>query len=158
MSYGPALTNLVGSLGLPWIIHKIPGKYTETNLRGRSHPDDQPEGEVPTNSGLNRRHSDQPKSLGPLASSPLVPLAGGLIGTAAGWLLSLLGNRAITGISKPGSIPTSSDGQEKYWSERPWDEAGPGYVTKEEYERTKHFLDQGYKWTNGGWQTPEQDQ
>lgn len=118
-------------------------------------PEDQPEVDIPT-SPDDQTYSDQPKSLGPLASSPLVPLAGGLIGTAAGWLLSLLGNRAIAGISKPGSISTSSDSQEKFWSERPWDEAGPGYVTKEEYERTKHFIEQGYKWTNGGWQTPDQ--
>ncbi len=33
--------------------------------------------------------TDQSNSLGPLATSPLVPLAGGLIGTVAGWLVSI---------------------------------------------------------------------
>ncbi|GAB4416390.1 MAG: hypothetical protein Kow002_02160 [Anaerolineales bacterium] len=49
---------------------------------------------------------------------------------------------------------TREDGM--VWSPRPWDEAGPGYVPKDEYLRTKDFLDKGYKWTNGGWRAPEQ--
>ncbi len=36
--------------------------------------------------------TDQSDSLGPLATSPLVPLAGGLIGTVAGWLVSIAVN------------------------------------------------------------------
>lgn len=51
----------------------------------------------------------------------------------------------------------TQDGQELYWSERPWDEAGPGYVTREEYEFTQRMLSQGYRWTQRyGWQTPEE--
>ena len=54
--------------------------------------------------------------------------------------------------------PGNANDQGLYWSERPWDAAGPGYVSKDEYERTKDMLEKGYKWTNGGWQTPDEIQ
>jgi hypothetical protein len=101
---------------------------------------------------------DQPDSLGPLATTPLIPLTGGLIGTVLGWLISVAVSRPvpIPKLSNDPSLISPENGSEKYWSERPWDVAGPGYVTKEEYDRTKDMLDKGYKWTNGGWQTPDE--
>jgi len=113
---------------------------------------------------------DQPANLGPLATTPIVPLAGALIGTVIGWLVSVAatsGNVLKTLVTAPPAQPPSSAGvppinnmneQGLYWSERPGDEAGPGYVSKEEYEQTKAMLERGYKWTNGGWQAPEEIQ
>jgi hypothetical protein len=57
----------------------IPGGPTGSN---------QPEGNVPT-PPEDQTGSDQPGSLGPLATTPLVPLAGALIGTLVGWLVSV---------------------------------------------------------------------
>ena len=101
---------------------------------------------------------DQPNSLGPLATTPIIPLAGGLIGTLLGWLISVAVTRPVPLPKQTSSTPPVSPENEskKYWSERPWDEAGPGFVTKEEYDRTKDMLDKGYKWTNGGWQSPDE--
>ncbi len=48
-------------------------------------PEDQPSGDVPMIPD-DQTDSDQPKSLGPLASSPLVPLAGGL-SWHCGWMV-----------------------------------------------------------------------
>lgn len=114
--------------------------------------------------------SDQPASLGPLATTPVVPLAGALIGTVIGWLVSVAttsGNVLKTSATpslktaQPPATPAdpgtgAAKAQGLYWSERPWDQAGPGYVSKEEYEQTKDMLERGYKWTSGGWQTPDQ--
>ena len=133
------------------------------------NPGDQPGGDAPTFQG-DPTSSDQPASLGPLATTPFVPLVGALIGTAVGWLVSVAatsGNVLKTLVTpplktaQPPAIPTGletgkANDQGLYWSERPWDEAGPGYVSKEEYERTNDMLAQGYKWTNGGWQTPDE--
>lgn len=92
-----------------------------------------------------------------------VPLAG----AAAGALLAtLLGGLSATPISGSSTVPTPArmppsappGYQDLVWSERPWDEAGPGYVTREEYEHTQTMLSQGYRWTQDGWQTPEQAQ
>lgn len=38
---------------------------------------------------VNPPDSDQPRNLGPLATTPLIPLAGALIGTIVGWLVSV---------------------------------------------------------------------
>lgn len=112
------------------------------------------------------------------AGSIAVPIAGALLGAAASAAFSLLsagttaastaGSAAASSAAAPVSASTASaaepppkiitqDGQELYWSERPWDEAGPGYVTREEYEFTQRMLSQGYRWTQRyGWQTPEE--
>ena len=92
-----------------------------------------------------------------LIRNPLIPIVGGLTGTALAWLYSQMGRRPIPGSLQPKDVPPidNANAQGLYWSERPWDIAGPGYVSKEEYERTKGFVERGYKWTNGGWQTPE---
>jgi hypothetical protein len=92
-----------------------------------------------------------------LIRNPLIPIAGGLTGTALAWLYSQMGRRPIPGSLHPKGVPPidNANAQGLYWSERPWDIAGPGYVSKAEYEKTKGLLEQGYKWTNGGWQTPE---
>lgn len=91
-----------------------------------------------------------------------VPIAGALAGAIVSSLLSLLssGSSLAAGAAQSAAIPNpvTRNNQELYWSERPWDEAGPGYVTKEEYERTQQMLNQGYKWTKDGWQTPDQIQ
>lgn len=93
------------------------------------------------------------KTLGPLATSPWIPLAGGLVGAAAGWLLAvLIGSR---GAAPPVPNTLTTD---LVWSERPWDEAGPGYVTRAEHERTQAMLSQGYRWTKDGWQLPAESQ
>jgi len=126
-------------------------------------PEEQPEWDVPTIPGDPTGRA-QPASLGPLATTPLVPLAGALIGTLLGWLISVAvtyGNVSKTLVApplRPAQSPPIGNMSEQglYWSERPWDEAGPGYVSREEYERTKDLLARGYKWTNGGWQTPEE--
>jgi len=98
-----------------------------------------------------------------------IPVAGAFVGAVLSALLSGLSSAgassaAVTnagaslanGVDKLITEPIEANYQDQYWSERPWDEAGPGYVSKEEYERTKDMLEQGYKWTNGGWQTPDQ--
>ena len=132
-------------------------------------PGDQPGDDIPTIPG-DPIGSEQPESLGPLATTPFVPLAGALVGTLLGWLVSVAatsGNVLKTLVTpplktaQPPAIPAGPEtGEAKdqglYWSERPWDQAGPGYVSKEEYEQTKDMLERGYKWTNGGWQTPDQ--
>ena len=85
-----------------------------------------------------------------------IPIAGAAAGAVLSALLSGLSSAAV---SSPGAIPApvaQANDQGLYWSERPWDEAGPGYVSKEEYELTKDMLGQGYKWTKDGWQTPDQ--
>ena len=124
---------------------------------------------LPPNVPENPTVRDQPQSLGPLATTPIVPLAGALIGTVIGWLVSVAatsGNifkTVVTSPNGPAQPPSSTAGLDTgkvnaegfIWSERPWDEAGPGYVSKEEYERTKDFLDRGYKWTKDGWQARE---
>jgi len=51
-------------------------------------PGDQPGDDIPT-VPVVPIGSDQPGSLGPLATTPLVPLAGALIGTVIGWLVSV---------------------------------------------------------------------
>ncbi|RPJ23354.1 MAG: hypothetical protein EHM33_21210 [Chloroflexi bacterium] len=132
-------------------------------------PEDQPGDDIPTVPVVPTGR-DQPASLGPLATTPVVPLAGALIGTVIGWLVSVattsgnvlktLGTPPLK-TAQPPAIPADPEtgaakDQGLYWSERPWDQAGPGYVSKEEYEQTKDMLEQGYKWTNGGWQTPDQ--
>ena len=122
-------------------------------------PDNPSEGELPI-IPEDQTNLDQPNSLGPLATTPFIPLAGGLIGTVLGWLISVAVTRPVPlpkQINDPSPI-IPENGPEKYWSERPGDEAGPGYVTKEEYDRTKDMLDKGYKWTDGGWQTPDEIQ
>jgi hypothetical protein len=87
-----------------------------------------------------------------------IPVAGAVTGSVLASLLSLLGTRAIPGNGASGTVPPTGkpNGQGLYWSERPWDEAGPGYVTREEFERTKGFLERGYRWTKDGWQTPDE--
>jgi len=98
-----------------------------------------------------------------------IPVAGAFVGAVLSALLSGLSSAgassaAVTnagasladGVGKLITEPIEANDPDLYWSERPWDEAGPGYVSKEEYERTKDMLEQGYKWTNGGWQTPDQ--
>jgi hypothetical protein len=54
--------------------------------------------------------ADMPRSLGPLATSPLVPLAGGLIGTAIGWLVSVAttaGSALWPAVYPPKPLPSS---------------------------------------------------
>ncbi len=120
-------------------------------------PDNPPVEELPI-IPEDRTDIDQPNSLGPIATTPLIPLAGGLIGTTIGWLISVAATRSVPLPKQTNNLsPIDPKNEpEKYWSERPGDEAGPGYVTKEEYDRTKDMLDKGYKWTNGGWQTPDE--
>jgi hypothetical protein len=118
---------------------------------------DQPE--VPTDNST-------PAETGGLFGIPIPIILGSLgipiAGAAAGAILSaLMSGLSSAAVSSPGAIPghgIQANDQGLYWSERPWDEAGPGYVSKEEYERTKDMLAQGYKWTKDGWQTPDQSQ
>ncbi|MDP1547431.1 MAG: hypothetical protein Q8L87_15585 [Anaerolineales bacterium] len=90
-----------------------------------------------------------------------IPIAGAVAGAVVSSLISFLGTSSpIPANVSSGSIPETgmANDQGFYWSERPWDVAGPGYVTRDEYVRTKEMLAQGYKWTNGGWQTPDEIQ
>jgi hypothetical protein len=90
-----------------------------------------------------------------------VPIAGAMAGALISSLVSLLSSgSSIASAAQSAAVPNpvTKNNQELFWSERPWDEAGPGYVTKEEYERTQQMLNQGYKWTKNGWQTPDQIQ
>ncbi|MHB8776819.1 MAG: hypothetical protein ACYC6R_03525 [Anaerolineales bacterium] len=114
--------------------------------------------EVPADTGGN---SEVP--LGIILGSLGVPVLGALTGAVLSTLLSGLSSAGVTNTgaspySEIVDVPETPEANDQglYWSERPWDEAGPGYVSKEEYERTKDMLEQGYKWTNGGWQTPDQ--
>ena len=65
-----------------------PGDEGADQNPNEQNPEDQPGSDVPTILG-DPIGSDQPKSLGPLATTPLVPLAGALIGTVIGWLVSV---------------------------------------------------------------------
>jgi len=65
-----------------------PGDEGADQNPNEQNPEDQPEWDVPIIPG-DPIGSDQPKSLGPLVTTPLVPLAGALIGTLVGWLVSV---------------------------------------------------------------------
>lgn len=97
---------------------------------------------------------------GILIGSLTIPILGALAGAAVSTLTSLFstGASAAAATPRPNPTATTPDGQELYWSERPWDEAGPGYVTKAEYEQTQQMLAQGFRWTKDGWQSPQQMQ
>ena len=90
-----------------------------------------------------------------------VPLAGAVAGTLLALGLSGLSS-ASSAASSAGSVTSSRFGdmneQGMVWSDRPWDEAGPGYVTRDEYERTRTLRSKGYEWTKDGWQTPDERQ
>ena len=87
-----------------------------------------------------------------------VPVVGAIAGTILATVLSSSGATA-TGAAAGGKPKFGSQNKDGLvWSPRPWDEAGPGYVPKEEYQRTKDFLDKGYRWTSQGWKTPEEMQ
>jgi hypothetical protein len=63
-------------------------------------PEDPPAGDAPLS-------KDLPKSLGPLATTPFVPLVGALIGTVVGWLISVITvstGQPKTSIARP-SLP-----------------------------------------------------
>lgn len=51
--------------------------------------DDQQWQDVPPITPVDEGDSEPPKSLGPLATNPIVPLAGALVGTLVGWLASV---------------------------------------------------------------------
>jgi Skp family chaperone for outer membrane proteins len=93
------------------------------------------------------------------AGNMVMPISGAFLGALAAFALSnasTLGSMfAGAGTSTPQTMVTEQ-GEELYWSERPWDEAGPGYVTKAEYEQTQQMMAQGYQWTKDGWQLSEQ--
>jgi hypothetical protein len=99
--------------------------------------------------------------LGIILGSLGVPITGAVIGAVLSAIMS--GTATAGGTTagpSSGQAPPPRIGSETkdglVWSERPWDEAGPGYVPKEDYLRTKDFLEKGYRWKDGGWQTPEQ--
>jgi len=72
--------------------------------------------------------------------------------------LLAVGGSTAAGAAQSAAAPATivQDGKELYWSERPWDEAGPGFVTREEYEQTQRMLAQGYRWTKDGWRSPDE--
>jgi len=93
-----------------------------------------------------------------IAGSLAAPIAGALAGATASLIASLL---TAGGSTAAGAVQSAAsaiqDGKELYWSERPWDETGPGYVSREEYERTQRMLAQGYRWDQRhGWVEPGQ--
>ncbi len=101
--------------------------------------------------------------LGIILGSLGIPILGALTGTVLSTLLSSLPSAGVTNTGASLSsiiadVPETAETNDQglYWSERPWDEAGPGYVSKDEYERTKDMLAQGYKWKNSGWQIPDE--
>jgi len=97
-----------------------------------------------------------------------IPVIGAIAGTVFSTILSGFSSAATSSApvsnavasappvttAKPQTGSANPDGL--YWSERPWDEAGPGFVPKEEYERTKGFLEKGYKWDHGNWRAPKE--
>ncbi len=100
-----------------------------------------------------------------VGGSVAVPIAGAILGTILGMLATLLGNPAastaqsISVSTAAGASPaaTQAGNPDLVWSDRPWDEAGPGYVTREEFERTKWYLEHGYRWDKRhGWVEPGQ--
>lgn len=95
-----------------------------------------------------------------IVGSLAIPVIGALLGAAASAIASLLAASGSTaaGAAQSAAAPATivQDGKELYWSERPWDEAGPGYVTREEYEQTQRMLAQGYRWTKDGWRSPDE--
>ena len=96
-----------------------------------------------------------------IAGSLAAPIAGALAGATASLIASLLTAGGSTAAGAAQSAASAATiiriGNELYWSERPWDEAGPGYVTKEEYEHTQRMLAQGYRWDQRhGWVEPGQ--
>ena len=97
-----------------------------------------------------------PVALGNVA----VPVAGAVAGALLALGLSGMSSGSAATASVVSATPRIGDVNEEglVWSERPWDEAGPGYVLRDEYERTKDMLAQGYQWTNDGWQTLDQSQ
>lgn len=89
-----------------------------------------------------------------VAGSIGVPVIGAITGTILSMLLAGVGTKTPVPTKKPHFGAQNEEGL--VWSPRPWDEAGPGFVPKEEYLRTKDFLDKGYKWTSQGWKTPDE--
>jgi hypothetical protein len=90
-----------------------------------------------------------------------VPLAGAAAGTLLALGLSTLSSASSTtsAITSPATLKVGDvNDQGMVWSERPWDEAGPGYVPRAEYERTRSLRAQGYQWSKDGWQTPAEQQ
>ena len=77
-------------------------------------PGNQPVEDVPPITPADQSDSGQPASLGPLATNPIVPLAGALIGTLVGWLVSVaatsgnvLKTLAVPPPAQPPVVPTS---------------------------------------------------
>ena len=95
-----------------------------------------------------------------IVGSLAIPVIGAFLGAAASVIASLLavGGSTAAGAAQSAAAPATivQDGKELYWSERPWDEAGPGFVTREEYEQTQRMLAQGYRWTKDGWRSPDE--
>lgn len=85
--------NIMSDDDLQICINQYSGQsgITEDNSQGPVEiiPPDNPPDETILVIPENQTSSDQPKSLGPLATTPLIPLAGGLIGTVVGWLVSV---------------------------------------------------------------------
>ncbi len=138
----------------------------ETPLEEYNEPWDTEQLDIPAFEGqtdsLETDFSIPPLVIG---GSVAVPIAGAILGTILGTLVTLLGN-AATSAAQSASVSTAADAAsaatqagapDLVWSERPWDEAGPGYVTREEYERTKWYLEHGYRWDKRhGWVEPGQ--
>lgn len=84
-----------------------------------------------------------------------IPVAGAIAGSVVS---SLIGTGASSAASSIPAAPKIGDIDEHglVWSARPWDQAGPGFVPREEFEQTQAMLAQGYRWTTNGWQLPEQ--
>ncbi len=89
-----------------------------------------------------------------ILGSVSVPLVGAITGTILSTILS--GGGVVTsGVAKKPRFGSVNEAG-LVWSPRPWDQAGPGYVPKEEHLRTKDFLEKGYQWTSQGWKTREE--
>jgi len=74
-------------------------------------PGDEPVEDVPPITPADETDTGEPASLGPLATTPLVPLAGALIGTLVGWLVSVAatsGNVLKTLVVPPPAPPTAT--------------------------------------------------
>ncbi|PWH15811.1 MAG: hypothetical protein DDG59_10850 [Anaerolineae bacterium] len=158
-AYGPAANPLPIAEAL-WALaeERLPLSAEAENDGPPVEPQDSPETQDTTEQDTNF-------ALPPLVivGSFGIPIAGAILGSVLATLLGLLGNASkIT--AQPASNAANAtppigqvNEQGLIWSERPWDEAGPGYVTPEEYERIQSLLKRGYRWDKShGWVEPGQ--
>ena len=131
------------------------GNIFNDNFEGNDSPPftgDSTYSEEDEQSSFNPDRDDVPGLV--VVGSVGVPLVGALVGTLVSMRRPTSGTARRLPRKKPRYGSENDDGF--VWSPRPWDEAGPGYVPKEEYRETMSHLSNGEEWTAQGWKTTNQ--